>query len=131
MVYIDDLVSGFILASRKDNAIGEVFIIGGDEYTTINKLSGIIADEFGVEPPGIHFPFKPIEILSVLMEYAYKPFNKEPPLYRRRIAFFKKDRAFDISKAKNMLDYKPAFDLKEGIHLTAKWYLENGYIEGI
>jgi nucleoside-diphosphate-sugar epimerase len=65
------------------------------------------------------------------MEYAYKPFKKEPPLYRRRIAFFKKDRAFDISKAKNILGYDPAFDLKEGVHLTAKWYLENGYIQGI
>jgi len=131
MVYIDDLVSGFILASEKDNSIGEVFIIGGAKYTTINELSGIIADEFGVELPKVHFPFKPIEILSVLMEYAYKPFKKEPPLYRRRIAFFKKDRAFDISKAKNILGYVPAFDLKEGVHLTARWYLENGYIQGI
>ncbi|MEE8324017.1 MAG: NAD-dependent epimerase/dehydratase family protein [Candidatus Humimicrobiaceae bacterium] len=131
MVYIDDLVSGFILASEKDNSIGEIFIIGGARYTTINELSGIIADEFGVGPPGIHLPFKPIEILSVLMEYAYKPLKKEPPLYRRRIAFFKKDRAFDISKAKKMLGYVPAFDLKEGVHLTAKWYLENGYIQGL
>jgi nucleoside-diphosphate-sugar epimerase len=130
MVYIDDLVSGFILASEKDNSTGEVFIIGGAKYTTINELSRIIADEFGVKPPGLHLPFKPIEILSVLMEYAYKPLKKEPPLYRRRIAFFKKDRAFDISKAKNMLGYDPAFSLKEGVHLTAKWYLENGYILG-
>jgi dihydroflavonol-4-reductase len=130
MVYIDDLVSGFILASEKDNSTGEVFIIGGAKYTTINELSRIIADEFGVKPPGLHLPFKPIEILSALMEYAYKPLKKEPPLYRRRIAFFKKDRAFDISKAKNMLGYEPAFSLKEGVRLTAKWYLENGYILG-
>ncbi len=131
MVYIDDLVSGFILASEIDNSIGEIFIIGGPRYTSINELSGIIADEFGVEPPGIHFPFKPIEILSILMEYAYKPLKKEPPRYRRRIAFFKKDRAFNISKAKKMLGYVPEFDLKEGVHLTAKWYLENGYIQGM
>jgi len=131
MVYIDDLVSGFILASEKNNSIGEVFIIGGPEYTSLNKLSRIIAKEFEVKPPGIHLPFKPIEILSVLMEYAYRPFKKEPPLYRRRIAFFKKDRAFDISKAKRMLSYRPKFDLEEGIHLTAKWYLEHGYIQGI
>jgi len=128
MVYIDDLISGFILASQKNNSIGEVFIIGGSEYTTLNELSRVIAEEFGVKPPGIHIPYKPIEILSVLMEYAYKPLRKEPPLYKRRVAFFKKDRAFDISKAKNILGYEPAFDLKEGVHLTAKWYLENGYI---
>jgi len=128
MVYIDDLVSGFILASHKSGSVGEVFIIGGPKYTDLNELFKIIAEEFEVRPPGIHFPYKPIEILSVLMEYAYKPLKKEPPLYRRRVAFFKKDRAFDISKAKKILGYRPAFDLKEGIHLTAKWYLEHGHI---
>lgn len=128
MVYIDDLVSGFILASEKEEAVGEVFIIGGDKYTTLNKLFRIIADEFKVNPPGIHFPYKPIEVLSVLMEYAYKPLKKEPPLYRRRVAFFKKDRAFNISKAKRILGYRPKVDLKKGIHLTAKWYMDNGYI---
>ena len=128
MVYIDDLVSGFILASHKSDSIGEVFIIGGPKYTDLNELFKIIAEEFKVKPPGIHFPFKPIEILSVLMEYAYKPLKKEPPLYKRRVAFFKKDRAFDISKAKRILGYRPAFDLREGIHLTAKWYMEHGHI---
>ncbi len=128
MVYIDDLVSGFILASRKSDAIGEVFIIGGPRYTDLNELFKIIAGEFKVKPPGIHFPYKPIEILSVLMEHAYKPLKKEPPLYKRRVAFFKKDRAFDISKAKRILGYRPVFDLKEGIRLTAKWYLKHGHI---
>ena len=128
MVYIDDLVSGFILASQKNGSIGEVFIIGGPRYTDLNELFRVIAREFDVKPPGIRIPYKPIEILSVLMEYAFKPLKKEPPLYKRRVAFFKKDRAFDISKAKKILGYKPAFDLKDGVHLTAKWYLENGYL---
>jgi len=44
------------------------------------------------------------------------------------VAFFKKDRAFDISKAKRILGYRPQVGLKEGIHLTAEWYMENGYI---
>jgi dihydroflavonol-4-reductase len=128
MVYIDDLVSGFMLASRKEEAIGEVFIIGGERYTTLNELFGIVADEFSVNPPKIHLPYKPIEILSVLVEYIYKPLKKEPPIYRRRVAFFKKNRAFDISKAKKILGYRPVVDLREGIHLTAEWYVENGYI---
>jgi len=128
MVYINDLVSGFILASEKEKAVGEVFIIGGDKYTTLNELFRIIADEFEVNPPKIHFPYKPIEVLSVLMEYAYKPLKKEPPLYKRRVAFFKKDRAFNISKAKRILGYRPKVDLRKGIHLTAKWYIDNGYI---
>ncbi len=128
MVYIDDLVSAFILASEKKEALGEVFIAGGKRYTTLIELFSIIAKEFSVNLPKIRFPYKPIEILSVLTEYAYKPLGKEPPLYRRRIAFFKKNRAFDISKAIRVLGYKPEYDLETGIHLTAKWYMEKGYI---
>lgn len=128
MVYIKDLVSGFILASEKKGAIGEVFIIGGEQYTTLNKLSQIIACEFDVKLSNLHLPLLPVEILSAIIEYIYKPLRKKPPLYRRRVAFFKKNRAFDISKAKRILGYKPEFDLKTGIHLTAKWYIDNGYI---
>jgi nucleoside-diphosphate-sugar epimerase len=29
MVYIDDLVDAFLLASENDDAVGEAFIIGG------------------------------------------------------------------------------------------------------
>jgi len=128
MVYIDDLVSGFILASEKKEALGEVFIIGGERFTTLNELFHIIANEFGVSDSKIHLPYKPIETLSVIIEYIYKPFKKEPPIYRRRVAFYKKNRAFDISKAKKILGYKPVIDLEKGIHLTAQWYIENGYI---
>ncbi len=128
MVYIDDLVNGFILASEKKEAVGEIFIIGGERYTTLNELSRLIAKEFNVPPPRIHLPFKPVEILSTAIERIYKPLKKEPPLYRRRIAFFKKNRAFDISKAKKILGYKPEFSLEKGIHATAKWYIENEYI---
>jgi len=128
MVYVDDLVNGFILASEKKEALGEVFIIGGEKYTTLDELFGLISNEFNVPSTKIHIPLLPVEILSTIIEYAYKPFKKEPPLYRRRVAFFKKDRAFDISKAKKILGYKPEFDLQKGIHTTAKWYIENGYI---
>lgn len=128
MVYIDDLISAFILASEKKEAVGEVFIVGGEKYTTLMELFSIIAEEFNVKLPGIRLPYKPIEVLSVLIECAYKPTGKEPPLYRRRISFFKKNRAFDISKAKKILGYKPEYDLKKGIHLTSRWYMEKGYI---
>jgi nucleoside-diphosphate-sugar epimerase len=44
------------------------------------------------------------------------------------VAFFKKSRAFSIEKARTLLGYEPEVDLKTGIHKTAQWYLQNGYI---
>jgi dihydroflavonol-4-reductase len=131
MVYIDDLIDAFLLCSTKEEAVGEVFIIGGQRYTTLNELSKLIAEEFAVPPPRIHLPYLPFEAAAAVVEFVYAKLKikKEPPIYRRRMAFYKKSRAFSIEKAKKLLGYNPRFDLKTGIHLTARWYIENGYIK--
>jgi len=36
--------------------------------------------------------------------------------------FFTKDRAFDISKAREMLGYNPSTELKTALKMTAEWY---------
>jgi len=131
MVYIDDLIDGFLLCSEKEEAIGEVFIIGGEKYVTLNELASLIANEFKVKPPSIHLPYKPMEALAVIVEIIWKllKIKKQPPIYKRRVSFFKKNRAFSIEKAKKLLGYQPKIDLVTGIHLTAEWYIQNGYIK--
>ena len=57
-----------------------------------------------------------------------KPIGISPPIFRRRIDFFVKDRAFDITKAKTMLNYNPKVSLDEGLSKTAEWYKEKKYI---
>jgi len=57
-----------------------------------------------------------------------KPLGISPPIYRRRIDFFIKDRAFDISKAKEMLGYNPQVNLDEGLKRTAEWYKNNNLL---
>ena len=131
MVYIDDLVDAFLLASEKPEAVGEVFIIGGEKYITLNELAEYIAAEFNVPVPKLHLPYLPFEAAAVVLEAAYKflKIKKAPFIYKRRIAFFKKSRAFSIEKAKRLLGYEPKVDLKTGIHLTAKWYIDKGLID--
>lgn len=124
-VYIDNLIQGFILASENKNAIGEIFIIGDEKYYTLNDFLKIIADEVGAPPPKIKIPAKPVQLLSTVVEKTFVALKKEPPIYRRRVDFFTKSRAFDISKAKKILGYKPMIDFPTGVHLTAEWYREN------
>ncbi len=130
MVYIDDLTDAFLLAAAKKEALGEVFIIGDEKYITLNELAGLIAEEFNVPAPKIHLPYRFFEVIAAAVEFIYRKLKlkKEPPIYRRRMAFFKKNRAFSIEKAKKVLGYQPRVNLKQGIHLTAKWYKEKGLI---
>ncbi|MEI6970397.1 MAG: SDR family NAD(P)-dependent oxidoreductase [bacterium] len=128
MTYIDDLVQGFLLAGEKKEALGQVFTIGGPEYTTLNELVSAIACAVGVRPPRLRVPFAPVYWLSLLCPVLCRPFGINPPLYPRRVEFFSKSRAFSIEKARRLLGYDPKVNLHEGLKRTADWYREQGLL---
>jgi nucleoside-diphosphate-sugar epimerase len=128
MTYISDLVDGFLLCGKKDEALGHVFTIAGETYTTIRELVDLISDVIGKPRPTWHVPFYPVYLASVACEKVCGLVGVEPPLYPRRVEFFHKDRAFSIEKAKRLLGYSPKIGLREGLAATADWYREKGLI---
>ena len=126
--YIDDLVEGFVLAGLKDESLGEVFTIAGEEYVTLRNLVDMIADILGRSRPKGRVPYFPVYIASVICDMVCRPLGLKPPLFPRRVQFFSKDRAFNIDKAKRVLGFKPRFSLKEGLTNTAEWYRKEGFI---
>jgi len=128
LTYISDLVDGFLLCGKKDEALGQVFTIAGETYTTIRELVHMIADVLGKPRPSWRVPFYPVYLASVVCEKACGLIGVEPPLYPRRVEFFHKDRAFSIGKAKRLLDYSPKVDLRAGLAKTADWYKGKGLI---
>jgi dihydroflavonol-4-reductase len=128
MVHIDDLIDGVRLAGESPSAIGRTYIIGSDEYMSLNALVALIADEAGVEPLRMHLPVWPFWAAGAVCEALCAPLKLEPPLYRRRVAFFTKSRAFDITRARTELGYAPRISLREGVRSTLAWYREAGWI---
>ena len=128
MVYIDDLVQGFILASERQEAIGEAFIIGGEENMILDDLLSTIARITGSPDFKVHIPALPFQLIGSLCEKICIPLGINPPIYRRRVDFFTKSRSFDISKAKRLLGYTPKYGLQEGLRRTALWYQEQGVL---
>lgn len=128
MVHVADLVQGLRLADREPEAIGEVFIIGGPEYCSLNELTARIADLLGKPPPRFHLPVRPLYLLSAAVEKVCVPLRIEPPIYRRRVAFFTKNRAFSIEKAERVLGYRPRYDLDRGLRDTIAWYRSEGHL---
>lgn len=128
MIYIDDLIDGILLCGTEKRAIGNVYILTGEEPVTLNRLVEVIAGILGVRPSRLRFPVTPVYLAGILCELICKPFGIQPPIYRRRVDFFRKTRSFDISKAKTDLGFKPKTDLKTGMAKTIQWYRENGYL---
>jgi nucleoside-diphosphate-sugar epimerase len=128
LVYIDDLVDGIVLCGSRPEAIGNTYILTGREPVMLNQLVRMIAEAVGVKPPRLRFPVTPVYLAGFLCELVFKPIGINPPLYRRRVDFFRKNRAFSISKARRELGYEPRVDLMSGLRRTAEWYATKGLI---
>jgi len=126
--YVDDLAEGVRLCGEVPAAAGRTYLLGGAEYTTLAELVALVADVLGVAPPRWRVPVWPVWLAAASCEFLCVPFGIEPPLYRRRIAFYTKSRAFDISRARRELGYAPRVDLRTGIGRTAAWYREQGLL---
>lgn len=128
LTYISDLVQGFRLAGTRPEAAGRTYLIAGPSYTTLNELAERIAAVLGVKRPWIRLPAWPFWLAGAACEAVCVPLRVEPPLYRRRVDFYTKSRAFDTTRAREELGYQPAVPLDEGLRLTADWYRARGWL---
>ena len=128
LTYVEDLVEGFVLAGESDKSNNEIFTIGGKSWLTLTELVEKIAKILDKPVPKKSIPVWPVWIAGLVCEYACRPFGISPPIYRRRLDFFIKDRAFDISKAESMLGFNPQIELDQGLAKTAEWYRKNNLL---
>jgi nucleoside-diphosphate-sugar epimerase len=128
LTYIDDLVEGFRLCGTVPRAAGRTYILAGAQVPTLNELTALVADEAHVPPPRLHLPVWPVWLAGAACEALCAPFGIEPPLYRRRVDFFTKSRAFDITRARQELGYAPSVDLRDGIRRTLAWYKQHDWL---
>ena len=128
LVYIDDLVDGFLLALDRPEAAGETFIIAGPRSLSQDELAREVARATGGSVWPFHIPAWPIQRLGDVVEAICVPLGLEPPIHRRRVDFWVKNRSFSIEKARRLLGYEPKVDVTEGIERTARWYREHGWL---
>jgi nucleoside-diphosphate-sugar epimerase len=128
LTYIDDLVEGLRLCGETTAAANRTYILAGGEVTTLNELVMRIAHAAGVPPPRLRLPVWPFWVAGAACEAVCVPLGIEPPLYRRRVDFYTKSRAFDITRARHELTYEPRVGLDEGIARTLRWYREHGWL---
>ena len=128
LTYIDDLVEGFRLCGSVPGAKGRTYLLAGPRYTTLEQLVKLVAKELNVTPPRLHWPVWPFWTAGLLCEMVCVPLGIEPPIFRRRVDFYTKSRAFDTTRARTELGFNPKVDLEEGIKRTADWYRAEGLL---
>ncbi len=93
---VSDTVRAIILASEHESAVGETFNIGGEDEITINTLAKMIIDRLG-------------ETGNIQPEYV----EARPGEILRHSA--------DMSKARRVLGFTPAYTLHDGLANYIDW----------
>lgn len=127
-LYIDNLVDAMVLSMDPKKGVGEAYLIADEKYYEIEEIVKRSAKALGVEVKIPHYPVMPVVIAGHICEKICMPFKITPPIFPRRVDWFRQNRAFKIDKAKKDLGYVPAVGLDEGLKRTGEWYLKEGYI---
>ena len=127
-LYIDNLVSALLLAMDESRGNGEAYLIADEEYVGIEKLVKKVAKSLQVDVKTPHFPITPLIVAGHICEFVCKPFKITPPIFPRRVDWYRQNRAFKIEKAKRDLGYVPEVSLEEGLKRTAAWYRQEGLL---
>jgi nucleoside-diphosphate-sugar epimerase len=125
---VRDLARAFELAMERVDLNGKIYIIAGERAFKLREMVGEIARFFNVPPPRLHLPVKPMQWLGTACEAVCKPLAISPPIFRRRVDFFTKERYFDSSRARSDLGFEPTQSSKAEIREICRWYVDNGYI---
>ncbi len=127
-VYVDDMVAAIERAGACPAAIGETFVISGPEAVTIAELSDAVARTLGKPPVRLRVPYALIWPVALAAEAAGKATGKEPPMSRRSLKFFDGSAAFDISKARRVLEFEPMVKLDDGLRRSLAWMRAEGLV---
>ena len=128
LIHVDDLTDGFLLAAVHPAAQGEAFICGNETATPLERMGRIIADELGKKLRPVRIPAAPFFWAAGLCEAVCRPLKIAPPLYKRRVAFFTKDRSFDTRKIRERLGFACRWSEEAGLRATARWYKRRGWL---
>ena len=99
---MDNVVEANLLAARSGTGFGEALNIACSSSVSLNELFGIIQ-----------------EIIGTNIKPVYGPAAKGDILHSKA----------DISKAKKILGYAPATDIRQGLVKTIEWFQKNGFQE--
>ncbi len=127
-LYIDNLIDAFMICMEPDKGIGREYLIADEEYFPIKEIVKKVGEALNVPLKISYYPVTPVVIAGHIVEKVCRPLRITPPIFPRRVDWYRQNRAFDITRAKKELGYTPKIGLDEGLRRTGQWYREMGYL---
>lgn len=124
-IYIDDLVSGIILALEAERAAGQIYNLTSGEKVTWRELVDFLYKELSVAKKPLSSPVWFSLVLAHLQGFFYRLLRSPhpPPLTPYRIKQAAHNYSFSIAKACRELGFRPQTSWQEGMRKTIAAYL--------
>ena len=129
LIYVKDLVKGFMLAAESDKSAGQTYFISSEKYYTWDEIGDITAKVLGKNPIKIKVPHSIVytiaAVAQIIAMFSSKPatLNIEKSRDLTRNAWI-----CDTGKAIRELNYHQTIPIEEGIKRTCEWYKKQGWI---
>lgn len=126
-VYVDDLVSGVVLALRAPEAAGQVFTIAGPRGVRSDEYFGHLYRMLGRRGP-LGIPTGPAVALAHAADRLNRLRGARSDVNAISMRYLARRGTYSIEKARTVLGYEPAVDLDEGMRRTEAWLREGGHL---
>jgi dihydroflavonol-4-reductase len=131
LIHVEDLARFFVHAATHPRAEGDVFICGSPKAISYREMITIIGEYYRVKLRFVPIPAMPLFLLADVCEFLLPKVGISPPIYRRRVAFFTKDRSFDTRKMTEVLGFRNEYSDRRGLRETAHWYAAQGWLPNL
>jgi nucleoside-diphosphate-sugar epimerase len=129
LCFVSDLVNSLIKSGRVGMGDGEIFFISDGQCYRMEEIGNVFSSVMKTKAFQLRVPGHLIRGIGSISEIISR-FTDQPCLLTRDKAkeMVQGNWTCDITKAKNMLDYKPMIDLIQGAEITIDWYRKNNWL---
>ncbi|HUX00253.1 MAG: NAD-dependent epimerase/dehydratase family protein [Phycisphaerae bacterium] len=127
LCWVGNLVEALVLAARRPEVLGEVFLVTDGDAVNRVRLMEIICEETGYAMPTRHAPTWLVRLACPVMEGLWRLKGaKEPPLVNKfRLKFMTTPLTYRIEKTRRVLGYEPKVGTEAALRETLRWFREH------
>jgi nucleoside-diphosphate-sugar epimerase len=126
-IYLDDLVNGIVLAAGKDQAAGQIFILGGEQAVPCDEFFGHYYRMLGKGAPRAMSTAAAVAVAET-GRLIFNLLGKPTELGRGAMEMLAKKTTVSNAKAHRLLGWQPEIPLAEGMRRTETWLREQNLL---
>ncbi|MDR3665565.1 MAG: NAD(P)-dependent oxidoreductase [Ignavibacteriaceae bacterium] len=129
LIYVKDLVKGFMLAAESLKSAGQTYFISSEKYYSWDEIGNITSKVLGKNPVKIKVPHSMVYFIAAIAQFFAIFSNKPATLNLEKARDLTRNAWIcDTSKAIRELNYHQSFPLEEGIKRTCDWYKSQNWL---